>query len=93
MIEIDCESSRAIDLVMFRFDFLYSFICVLVLINKESMEKFYVLLMIAVIVYALFANKINMAVRGDEKVKKVIVVFSVGVLLVCVIAIGASILS
>ena len=60
---------------------------------EESMEKFYVLLMIAVIVYALFANKINMAVRGDEKVKKVIVVFSVGVLLVCVIAIGASILS
>lgn len=57
------------------------------------MEKFYVLLMIAVIVYALFANKINMAVRGDEKVKKVIVVFSVGVLLVCVIAIGAGILS
>ena len=57
------------------------------------MEKFYVLLMIAVIVYALFANKINMAVRGDEEVKKVIVVFSVGVLLVCVIAIGASILS
>ena len=57
------------------------------------MEKFYVLLMIAVIVYALFANKINMAVRGDEKVKKGIVVFSVGVLLVCVIAIGASILS
>ena len=56
------------------------------------MEKFYVLLMIA-LVYALFANKINMAVRGDEKVKKVIVVFSVGVLLVCVIAIGASILS
>lgn len=57
------------------------------------MEKFYVLLMIAVIVYALFANKIDMAVRGDKKVKKVIVVFSIGVLLVCVIAIGASILS
>ena len=57
------------------------------------MEKFYVLLMIAVIVYALLANKINMADRGDEKVQKVIVVFSVGVLLVCVIAIGASILS
>lgn len=49
--------------------------------------------MIAVIVYALFANKIDMAVRGDKKVKKVIVVFSIGVLLVCVIAIGASILS
>ena len=57
------------------------------------MEKFSVLLMIAAIVCALFADKIDMAVKGDKKVKKVIVVFSVGVLLVCTIAIVASILT
>lgn len=57
------------------------------------MEKFSVLLMIAAIVCALFADKIDMAVKGDKKVKKVIVVFSVGVLLVCTIAIVASILA
>lgn len=57
------------------------------------MEKFCVLLMIAAIVCALFADKIDAAVKGDKKVKKVIVVFSVGVLLVCTIAIVASILA
>lgn len=56
-------------------------------------EKFSVLLMIAAIVCALFAEKIDTAVKGDKKVKKVIVVFSVGVLLVCTIAIVASILA
>lgn len=45
------------------------------------------------IVCALFADKIDMAVKGNKKVKKVIVVFSVGVLLVCTIAIVASILA
>ena len=57
------------------------------------MEKFSVLLMIAAIVCALFADKIDTAVKGDKKVKKVIVVFSVGILLVCTIAIVASILA
>ena len=57
------------------------------------MKKFSVLLMILAIVCALFADKIDMAVKGNKKVNKVIVVFSVGVLLVCAIAIVASILA
>lgn len=57
------------------------------------MKKISVLLMILAIVCALFADKIDMAVKGNKKVKKVIVVFSVGVLLVCTIAIVASILA
>ena len=57
------------------------------------MKKFSVLLMILASVCALFADKIDMAVKGNKKVKKVIVVFSVGVLLVCTIAIVASILA
>ena len=57
------------------------------------MKKFSVLLMILAIVCALFADKIDMAVKGNKKVKTVIVVFSVGVLLVCTIAIVASILA
>ena len=57
------------------------------------MKKFSVLLMILAIVCALFADKIDMAVKGNKKVKKVIVVFSVGVLLVCTISIVASILA
>ena len=57
------------------------------------MKKFSVLLMILAIVCALFADKMDMAVKGNKKVKKVIVVFSVGVLLVCTIAIVASILA
>ena len=46
-------------------------------------------LMIATIVCALFADRIDTVVKGDKKVKKVIIVFSVGVLLVCTIAILA----
>lgn len=57
------------------------------------MEKFSMSLMIAAIVCALFADKIDTAVKGDKKVKKVIVVFSVGVLLVCTIAVVTGILS
>ena len=57
------------------------------------MKKISALLMILAIVCALFADKIDMAVKGNKKVKKVIVVFSVGVLLVCTIAIVASILA
>ena len=62
------------------------------------MVKIFVLLisvplMIAAIVCALFADRIDTVVKGDKKVKKVIIVFSVGVLLVCTIAILARILS
>ena len=62
------------------------------------MEKISVLLisvplMIVAIVCTLFADRIDTVVKGDKKVKKVIIVFSVGVLLVCTIAILASILS
>lgn len=62
------------------------------------MEKIFVLLisvplMIAAIVCTLFADRIDTVVKGDKKVKKVIIVFSVGILLVCTIAILASILS
>ena len=57
------------------------------------MEKFSVLLLILAIVCALFADKIDTAVKVDKKVKKVIIVFSVGILLVCTIAIIASILA
>ena len=62
------------------------------------MVKIFVLLisvplMIAAIVCALFADRIDTVVKGDKKVKKVIIVFSVGIFLVCTIAILASILS
>lgn len=49
--------------------------------------------MIAALVCALFADKIDAAVKGDKKVKKVVRVFSVGVLLVGVIAVLASVLA
>ena len=62
------------------------------------MEKISVLLisvplMIVAIVCALFADRIDTAVKGDKKVKKVIVVFGVGVVLVCTLAILVSILA
>lgn len=62
------------------------------------MEKLFllfmpVLLMIVAIFCASFSDIIDTAVNGNKQVKKVIVIFSVGVLLVCTIAIIASILS
>lgn len=51
----------------------------------KRMRNSFVLFMIAAIFCALFADKIDMAVKGDKKVKKVIIVFSAGVLLVCTI--------
>ena len=62
------------------------------------MEKIFVLLisvplMIAAIVCTLFADRIDTAVKGDKRVKKVIVVFGVGVLLVCTLAVAVSILA
>lgn len=40
---------------------------------------FTVLLMILVIVCSLFSDKIDRAVKGEKKVRKVILVFSMGV--------------
>ena len=62
------------------------------------MEKISVLLisvplMIVAIVFTLFADRIDMAVKGDKKVKKVIVVSGVGVFLICALAIVVSILA
>lgn len=57
------------------------------------MELSSLLLMIAAIACVLFSDKIDMAVNGDKKVKKVTVIFSAGVLSVCTIAVFANILS
>lgn len=54
---------------------------------------FSVLLMILAIIFTLFSNKIDRAVKGEKKVQKVIVVFSMGVLLIGMITIMASALS
>lgn len=55
--------------------------------------KVYWIFLILGIVCALFSDKIDRAVNADKKLKKVIVIFSVGVLLVCTIAIIATALS
>ena len=62
------------------------------------MGKIFVLLisvplMIVAIVFTLFADRIDTAVKGDKKVKKVIVVSGVGVFLICALAIVVSILA
>ena len=57
------------------------------------MEKLSVLLMIVAIVCALFSDKIDLAVKGDKNIKKVMVIFSAGILSVCTIAVITSILS
>ena len=62
------------------------------------MEKILVLLisvplMIAAIMCTLLADRIDTVVKGNKKVKKVIVVFGVGVFLICVFAIAVSILA
>ena len=61
------------------------------------MEKIFVLLisvplMKEDIVCTLFADRIDTVVKGDKKVKKVIVVFGAGVFLICAFAIVVSIL-
>ncbi len=61
--------------------------------EKISVLLMPILLMIAAIFCASFSDTIDMAVNVGKQVKKVIVVFSVGVILVCTIAIIASILS
>lgn len=57
------------------------------------MENISLLLIMAAIICALFSDQIDMAVKGDKKVKKVVVIFSGGVLLVFTIVILVSILS
>lgn len=52
-----------------------------------------VLLMSLAIVFTLFSGKIDRAVKGEKKVQKVIVVFSMGVLLIGIITIMASAVS
>ena len=54
--------------------------------------KIYWVFIIIAIACALFSDKIDTAVKADGTLKKVIVIFSVGVLLVCTIAIIATIL-
>lgn len=55
------------------------------------MERISLLLIIVAIICALFSDKIDMVVKGDKKVKKVVVIFSGGVLLVFTIVILVSI--
>ena len=42
------------------------------------MERISLLLIIVAIICALFSDKIDMVVKGDKKVKKVVVIFSWG---------------
>lgn len=61
--------------------------------GKISVLLISVPLMIVAIVCTLFADRIDTAVKGDKKVKKVIVIFGVGVFLICVLALVVSILA
>ena len=51
------------------------------------------ILLVLAIVCALLSDKIDRAVNADKKLRKVIVTFSVGVILVCAIVIIATTLS
>lgn len=53
------------------------------------MKTFMLLLIIVAILCALFANQIDTAVNGKQQVRKVILVFSIGTILVCLIAMAA----
>ena len=57
------------------------------------MEIISLLLIIVAIICALFSDRIDTVVKGDKKVKKVVVIFSGGVLLVFTIVILVSIFS
>ena len=68
------------------------------IVGGKGMGKFIVSLisvplMIVALVCVLFSDKIDTAVQGNKEVKKVIVVFGVGTLLVCTFAIVVSILA
>lgn len=62
-------------------------------LRRRNVEKLLIFLMIAAIVCALFSDQIDTKIKGDKKVKKVIIIFSIGILLICTIAILASVLS
>ena len=49
--------------------------------------------LIPAICLAIFSEKIGMAVKADKKLRKVILVFSAGVILVCIIPMIASLLT
>lgn len=49
------------------------------------MKTISILLIVAAIVCALLSDKIDMAVQGNSKVKKIILTFSVGAFLLCAI--------
>ena len=53
------------------------------------MKAFLLLLIIVAILCALFANQIDTAVNGKQQARKVILVFSIGTVLVCLIAMAA----
>lgn len=55
--------------------------------------KAYGLLLLADIVCALFSNQIDKICGMDNQLKKVLLVFSAGVFLVCMIGVAASIFS
>lgn len=61
--------------------------------GEVDFVKVYWIFLILAIVCALLSDKIDGMVNADKKLKKVIVVLSVGVLLVCTIAIIATTLS
>lgn len=61
--------------------------------EAETMKIMSILLIAAGIVCALFSDKIDEVVKGNKKVKKAIVIFSVGILLVGTITIIVGILS
>ena len=55
--------------------------------------KPYWLILMAAILCALFSDKIDAMAKADKRLKKVIIIFSAGVILVFSIAIIASIIS
>lgn len=55
--------------------------------------KAYGLLLLAAIVCALFSDQIDKMFAMDNQLKKVLLVFSAGVFLVCMIGVAASIFS
>lgn len=54
----------------------------------KSMEIMWIFLILA-IVCALFSDKIDAAFKADQKLKRIILIFSGGILLVCMIAVIA----
>ncbi len=51
------------------------------------------LILLAAILCALFSDQIDIAVKGDRKVRKILIVTCIGVLLIYAIAIAAMIFS